>query len=137
MDKVNKAVMGIAKIISDNRTLLDGRYEKIEYTSGARYIHLKCYKTDNQWRFLSIGEDFLGSKPKLYTGLEYQKRGGHKKQSEDLENYHSKEKRIQETDGLIIEFKFHAEGKTGEIGPPIYQYDSNVFLDRFKSHFLQ
>ncbi|HAT1811085.1 TPA: hypothetical protein I8Y95_000561 [Legionella pneumophila] len=135
MDKTSYAVNEIDKVISDNKVQLEGKYEKIEYNHQEGYIYLKCFIAHNQWRELSVGIDPLGPPPKFYTGLERQKRGGTKREIEDWENYQAKKQRIQETDGLIIKFKFHENGKTWEIAPT-YHYSGTNFLEQFKSHFL-
>lgn len=134
MNKIEHAVIQADTIIKAYMDRLNELYEKVEYERGQNSILLKCYML-NKWRSISIGEDFLGPKPKFYTGMERQKRGGHKKEIEDLEHYKSEEKRIQKTDGLIIKYESHENGKTWEIQPS-HQFDSEGFQNSFKSHFL-
>ena len=132
MSKVIEAVVEVDQIINSYMKILNQKYEDIQYLMRDNYLQLQCNVNYNTYKKLSIGTDFLESRPSVKSGGRLLSQ---EQFTNDIEAYESKKKRIESKEGLKIEFSIHREGKRYTTAPK-YTYDKQAFIKDFELHFL-
>lgn len=136
MNKVTEAVAEINRVIGDVQERLESKYKRVVFTPHEGLVDLKCYQDDILFRSLNVTTDHIGPAPSFPTGLEYQKKGGHRGLYDRTQEYNNKNERIKNTDGLKIVFGGNCSSNQLWNLPEIYYFERNEFLKQFSSHFF-